>query len=244
MSNTSTYIKHLSKIKSLIEKNDFDTAIHFIDISQNHTNSYTKEKFRLEYSIVFGLEKLVVYFLDNGYEINYVNPAKRTPLDIALIKNRYNITKELLEHGAKINNLTTDAISCTINFNVISLLQLLLDYGLNVNYILSDGMTILMVCVSNRKINKMKLLIDRGADVNYLTVENQNALFYLNSSDNFTERRKIIDILIGAGIDLKQKDINGQDVFSYLNSQPSPLREKTLFFIKQAIRKRKIKQII
>ncbi len=154
---------------------------------------------------------LIKQRIDEGVNVNSVDSNKFTPLHYALIYQKSEIVKILVNNGADINKKNkygTPPIFYA--YDDISI-RLLLDAGANVNHKTHDGITPLLSAIY--KVNQYiaEELIKQGADVNVISPDGTSPLNILNQRKNtfFGQREKNLRGLIvskgGKDISIRSK---------------------------------------
>ena len=109
--------------------------------------------------------------LKAGADINYQNRYGFTAVAMACIRGRYLMAKLLLEAGANFNIPIKDiygntpllrAVAMKVHTNII---ELLLEYGVDINFRDDDGHTTLTWAINNRKTEVFEFLLKNGAEL-------------------------------------------------------------------------------
>lgn len=215
----------------------FEDAIELIDTLKPKIYKASIDGFRFEYIINNSLNELFNYLIDNGCSPYIKTSLYDVLIDYVLNEEKYHMTKKLLDNGVPIGSIGELQIINIIKFKDIKISELLLDYGLDVNYSDKFGVTLLMYSVLSGRGNVVELLIKKGADVNLVDFKGQNALFYLTNYDPEKVIRMISDKLIRTGINYNQIDELNNTFYDELN-------KNTIQIVKQVLRKYKIKHIL
>ena len=110
-----------------------------------------------------GKMEIVKILLTAGANINFKNNSKLDAIYFASERGHYDIVKILMKFGILINPKCIHNASAN---DQIALIELLLDYGIDVNSKTQTGNSCLHVAVFNDRLAAAKFLISRGADVN------------------------------------------------------------------------------
>lgn len=88
-------------------------------------------------------EEMVIFLLNNGYEVNVEDIDGNTPLHIAVNNNLIYIIEILLKNGANINSLNKHGdtpLHISIKHNLLKILLLLLDNSADIRIANIDGL--------------------------------------------------------------------------------------------------------
>ena len=111
--------------------------------------------------------------------INQRNNFGLTAVNAAVIRGRSGLVKRLLMVGAEIDeNVLMVALRCSMSEEARNtIVKDLLSYGADVNYQEdSDGFTVLMVCILNKRFELVKVFLDAGADPSIVDKRGNTAL--------------------------------------------------------------------
>lgn len=168
----------------------------------------------------------------NGKDDNY---GKITPLFIAIENGNVEITRLLLDFGAKVNvrdggkqtplmRLDEDATP--------ELVKLLLDHDIKVDLTDKEGNTALILVAENVKPEVLSALIDAGADVNHANNEGQTALMNAANRDILESVRMLLQA--GARVNAKNTDgetaidlVSDEEIGNLLISYGALVKERT-----------------
>ncbi|RLN30226.1 hypothetical protein C2845_PM05G02570 [Panicum miliaceum] len=106
--------------------------------------------------------------LSKGVDVDPVN-YRGTPLHLAAAKDRDQVVKILLEHGADPNKVVNHVFSPLMMAccgHSLKCMKLLVQVGADVNFISPSGPSILMEAVDDGLTDIVKLLLEAGADPN------------------------------------------------------------------------------
>ncbi|BFZ23420.1 hypothetical protein BsWGS_26459 [Bradybaena similaris] len=154
-------------------------------------------------------ETVVEAFLKCGAFVDGKSGGGRTPLMIALSKNRSRrIVQMLLDHGAQSNVRDSKgntplllAARANNTDNIVCLLEFFKYSKESLNAQSYDGSTALMVASKNCNPEVVKHLVSHGADVNITDVSGNTAL--LHAADNVGDKNvEVLTTLISAGSDI------------------------------------------
>ena len=155
-------------------------------------------------------------------DIHAVNYGNMSVLHFAVDADAYDICKYLLENGCDVNAVDNKNRSLWWDVKSDKMARLLIDYGIKLDGKDTFDTPDLFSIVYNRRIGVMREFIDAGADINVTNQKLENALFITTQRD-FNERqrndvnydenknRNVVKLLIDGGIDIKQKNLRGED---------------------------------
>lgn len=162
--------------------------------------------------------------INNGADINVKNSEGKTPLSIAIDNNNVDMVRLLLNHGAKINEITDRYTGRTEFFSAmrvgsISLVELLLQKGANINALDSNGMPPLASALWYKRKDIVELLINRGADVNILSKNGDTLL------QGHSHNIDMFELLLKHGVNVNAKNKYGNTLLWSVccDSEPSEL---------------------
>lgn len=209
-----------------------------------NTLGYSRSKNHnlLEIALIYNDEKTFKYLISKGFNINYINPVTGDNLLHAAChhpKNK-NIIKYLLKNKKFIHNLNMPNNVGDTPF-LIANKQTDIDF---INYLVTKGANVSVVNKNNcnalhafcsgvspsniwrsvsynikqaKKILKyIDLLINSGISINSVDSENNNAILHLSQSNNNENKTFILKKLYECGINLEQKNNDGNTVLNYL----------------------------
>jgi ankyrin repeat protein len=165
----------------------------------NYLNNYDKYNdsnhcYTVDMSSV---EEILVYLIDNKVCINTITVSGVTALSNAVISNRYNIAKKLLQNGA------------------------------DPNVLVLNGETILNIALSKRNIQMIELLLEFGANPYIKNCSGENAIDISTKNYIYLQRyithRKIDELNILKLIEDKALDLDNKKIFNYLIQNPSEI---------------------
>jgi ankyrin repeat protein len=157
--------------------------------------------------------------LEKGTSPNIKNQTKETALHL-LSQEKYfsaadkEIIKLLIFYGVLIDlkdNQGNTALNIACSYGVLSMVNILLKNGANINSQNNIGMTSLHGAVLNpANVDITRLLLAKGANVNLCDYKEQSPLNYavacnIDNSEN-------IKLLLNAGADINLKDIHGDSI--------------------------------
>ncbi|UKZ50022.1 hypothetical protein TrVGV298_004279 [Trichoderma virens] len=167
---------------------------------------------------IFGLESIVAYFFDNGYDIDARDANGRTPLWWASEMGQRNVVNLLIDYGAEINS-TDYTKHETPLFKALELgrediIRLLLENGADANLI-ANGLTALSYPIEEKDQGTVKLLLENGANVNLMDNGGYPPLVYaIRKKDN-----GIIRLLLENGADINLMNTKGYPALFYAITQ-------------------------
>ena len=192
----------------------------------------------LFYSVLKKDDSITKFLIENGINVNIVDKKRQTALFNAVILGSENLTtiELLLEHGANLNikdyadktlldeilkinaivkNPDDFKIEGKYNLvqkdrNYIKLTGILIENGLAIDRIDSQGQTVLYKEVERENYDTVDFLIDSGADVNAQDNDGRTVLFdaVLKGPSNMN----MIDHLISKGADIDNRDFYEKSV--------------------------------
>lgn len=154
----------------------------------------------------------VVSAIKAGVDVNYVNKDGETPLCHACINDEYDIAEVLLQHGAnpnvkdrKGNSLITIACDNACTYLYTDFLQLLYDYGADINGLTKDNYDIAVIAMSQNEQDVLDwILSKRDFNVNKVTSEGTD-LIYAITEDYYDYVKQLLDV----GADPNVPDLHG-----------------------------------
>ncbi len=206
----------------------------------------------LVYAAYSGSEALVAYLLEKGAEVNHHGKDGITPLIMALREGNGHVAKLLVARGAKRDgrhekDLKNHFLLLAAGTGRTGLVKKLIGEGAEINYLDYYGRTPLFLAAMNGHLETARALVGAGADVKKQCLDGSAPLhafigktmkisraWYRNDPYPHDERinREMIDLLIGAGADMKAVDMKGR---SPLNVALSKYRVST-YLVKRLIR--------
>ncbi|MGI8642462.1 MAG: ankyrin repeat domain-containing protein [Pyrinomonadaceae bacterium] len=158
-------------------------------------------------------------------EDSYPNPfGELTDLEFAAVHGRTGIIKVLIEAGADVNarsliGLGSTPLRAATCSGQAEAVQLLIDYGTDLEAKDSLGKTCLFYAVEFGYRKVLQVLLDSGADVNVSDKWGQTLLSYavLHNSIEF------VKILLAASADVNATDTDGNTVLDYVRYKRSSI---------------------
>ncbi|CAG9821113.1 unnamed protein product [Phaedon cochleariae] len=163
-------------------------------------------------AVCSGNKELVIQYLDNGLEINVNLEDNWTPLLLSVSFGNAEITSELLKRGADVNNrrdgLTALMMSCncpkeTSPFREsLKVIEMLVEYGANVNAINRKRMTALMFAANVGNLPAVKYLLplsNKNAEDN----QRWTALFWAVNGNSIG----VVEYLLQEGLEYTVPDV-------------------------------------
>ena len=154
-------------------------------------------------------EKTIRRLIDGGADVNTSLPNNSTLLSFAVIENKPDLVKFLLDRGAKVNVQQIQGFTplneCALQqvnntaqqqTNSVKIAEMLLSHGADPN--LGTIATLKTACQSNN-FELVKLLVKYGADVNIRGNQNNTPLMYCRSF-------RFIEFLISKGANVNAQD--------------------------------------
>lgn len=159
----------------------FDGDIETIKLLLNHRIDINA-KTNLNWSALMlaaskGDEKIVELLLDNGADTSTTNNDGNTAMDL-VNKNNKRLLKLFKNRGLKNENEISDEvflINAIKNHNTHTI-EILLNKGVDINYIDDRGFSALMYAAKDGIIDTIEYLIDNGADVSLANKKGQKAI--------------------------------------------------------------------
>lgn len=150
-------------------------------------------------------------------EDNYPDPfGELTDLEFAAVHGRTGIIKVLLEAGADVNaksllGLESAPLMAAVGGGHAEVVQLLIDYGADLEATDSLGKTCLFYAVEFGYRKVLQVLLDSGAEVNVSDKWGQTLLSYAVGHNSV----EFVKILLAAGADVNATDRDGNTVLDY-----------------------------
>lgn len=167
----------------------------------------------------------VEILLDHGVSVSYTNEFGDTFLIMAVVEDRIDVVKFLLERGADINQkggLGISPLTSACLHGNTKIFHLLFGYvdengnSVDVNQQTDFGTTALSEIVSKRNNeNIMELLLERGADPSIADKRGDNTLHHAVGGEN----ENIIRMILATGIDVNLVNLKGQTASEMAASQ-------------------------
>lgn len=172
--------------------------------------------------------EIIKMLMDTGINVNNQNNKGQTALMIAFktalkSNSSIDIVKLLLENKANVNQVdiygdTVLTLTCKKYRNKIelSMIQLLVKFGLDINIQNSKGNSALMILADKRNDDDQVIsyLIENCSDVNIINNDKETILIRMCASDYIYEDN-IIKLLIEKGANLDNQDVNGATAIMY-----------------------------
>lgn len=129
-----------------------------------------------------------------------------TPLFHAYANGRYDVFNKLIEQGANIHHIDNNGKPILlITQKYPSMIQILVDKGVDINAQDKLGWTALHSAIWSNKIKSVELLFKLGADVGMKTTTGDTAMSLAAHKSNI----RIIKLLVASGADVNNVDIHG-----------------------------------
>lgn len=167
-------------------------------------NTFTQYSKALLPAISSGKVDDVMYLLNHGADVNYVDPDKETytPLTQAITKEDKVMINLLIDNGADVN--LPDSIGIyplEHSLKYVDLTSLLLSKSANPSYAL-------LKAISSGKVDRVVYLLDNGADVNFL---DRTKEYYTPLTRAITKEDEVmINLLLSRGADVNLPDNIGE----------------------------------
>jgi len=153
----------------------------------------------LHHAVQYGHKSVVEMLVAHGADVNAKDGwgKGKTPLEIASSHNRKDLIELLSSKGAE-----TTSIHLAAQLGDLEKVKAFLERGTDINAKNDDGMTPLLLAISNKQTEVTKFLIENGADVNVGDKQDYVPLVYaLGNEDSNT-----VQLLLDKGADIKSKD--------------------------------------
>ena len=148
--------------------------------------------------------------IEGGVEFERVAEAGYTPVALAAVLNRYEALQALLAAGANPNGLTGVIAGNPMHAHVSNggqfnpkVVELLLDYGADIEALDQDGMTPLLKATGYLNLKAVSYLLERGANVNAKDKRGRRPLHLCvrTSLQEWDMAGEVAQLLIDAGAD-------------------------------------------
>ena len=147
--------------------------------------------------------------LSRGFDVNSKDSLGRTPLMIAAAKGKKQAVDFLLSKGAdpSLKTLTEKKLlHAAVEGGNVAIVETVLSLDIPVNSIDKDGLTPLMIAVSNNKLETLEFLLSNGADP-FLKDEKERNVLNISAECGCTD---VIERLLSSGMDIDSRDDKGQ----------------------------------
>ena len=147
--------------------------------------------------------------IEKGIGIDPEDIYTETPLQWAIIYNKQELVKLLFKKDVilSIDNPVIDAIK----YNQPGIAKFLIEKGIDINAVDSEGKNALMYAIRNELSEIAKLLIEKGIDIHAVDVKGKNALMHAIQIRN----SEVAKLLIEKGIDIHTVNSNGENALIY-----------------------------
>lgn len=216
--NKAGVIKHVFKSKKLKLKK--------ISVDQN-----------LIRAVQVGHIEIIRVLLDNGADINYVNPSGMTLLSVIIEKYRIAHAEENTENTEKYKSIINFLIENNINLNYCDsdgntpltlalkkdlpeLAKEMIIKGVNVNYVDADGNSLLSIALNKVESNSLyeeiaSLMIEKGANLNHIDKDGHTPITISIDKD----LRELVKLMVEKGANLIQIDAKGRYPFKMVSDK-------------------------
>lgn len=152
----------------------------------------------------------VKQMLEQGFDVNRINPEGLTPLHQALGKNALDICLALLQSGANIEAQTPDEwrpLHCAARSGLEAPVRLCLDYKADWLPSTADGQTALHQACQSNNLEAVRILIEKGSDIEAQDIRKFTPLLAAAASGH----ESIVKFLLGNGADVHAHDVDGDN---------------------------------
>nr|WP_144929186.1 ankyrin repeat domain-containing protein [Paenibacillus bovis] len=157
------YIDH-SALAKAIKKADMNRVFYLLENANVDERRFKGDLITLlSKAVDSGDHVSVQRLLDYGVDVNAANRDGDTPLSIAVANEDMEMTRLLLEHGANPNEAAL--IFDVIKREKMAYLDLLMEYGGDINKANEAGLLPIQQAVSDGDVELVKVLLELGADV-------------------------------------------------------------------------------
>jgi ankyrin repeat protein len=180
----------------------------------------------IDYAAARGQEKMIKALIDKGARFNlqslhwtssYHHQPRFNVLQMASRhKNSAPVLRLLFEYGAKVNEVERNEsqsqmspLQVAAQYGDRDSLQVLLDYGADVNFTNPDGNTPVHSAVEGGQSENLKLLIKQGANINATNKTKKSALMLTMDYSWRDQSSSLIQILVDNGADIDITDCDG-----------------------------------
>jgi len=132
-------------------------------------------------------------------------------LNKAIIINRDIFAERLIVAGANLNIRSNNygggdfPLMLASRKNNARIVEILIDYGADINYTDTMGITALMAASTSNRPDIVNILLNRGANIDFISYIGETALF----KAVILERENIVDILLNRGANVNIRNIHG-----------------------------------
>ncbi|MGD2183132.1 ankyrin repeat domain-containing protein [Lusitaniella coriacea] len=205
-------------------------------------NSITPNAENLVLAIESGDLARVKYFIAVGVDVNSLPPDESVvpPLGYAIAYGHTDMIKVLLKAGAKVHDFLIaqlphlPSIVEAAGQEVYDILTLLIKAGIDVDFSLEEGDTLLHKAVEDADTPLVDFLLRVGADVNrynqYGWTPLMSAVFYVDSDSYQLE---IVKSLLENGADIKLEDNSGKSVLA--QAKEAGVRKEVVQLLQESI---------
>jgi ankyrin repeat protein len=139
----------------------------------------------------------------------------QTPLMYEVSKRNKEAVQFLLDHGANVNQTTGDGlIALRFACSDTDMARYLIEQGIFINSATRTGATVIFDFARAGNASGVRLLLKHGAKANTITELGYTPLMAAAKSGS----AETVSVLISAGVDLRVKDVSGNDALYYAES--------------------------
>jgi len=159
--------------------------------------------------------ELVDIILNAGADVNLNSNKTSPPLFYAIAQGDLDLIIKLINEGADVKIINPEDGNSSIQYailsrylsnnNLVRLLQILVDAGLDLNAN-NDEFPVLIKTLQSRErpFFLVKKLLELGVDAKHVDIDQRSALFYVPRNDV-----RVAEVLIAAGVPLESTDVYG-----------------------------------
>jgi ankyrin repeat protein len=199
---------------------DRGANIMTMDVGQNRSGGSA-----IDYAAARGREKVVRTLIDKGARFNlqslhrtssYCRQSFNVLQMASQHKNSAPVLRLLFEYGAKANEVGRNEsqsqlspLQLAAQYGDQDSLQVLLEYGADVNFTGPDGNTPIHNAAEGGQIENLKLLLKQGANINATNKAKKTALMLTVNFHNRSQYSSVIQVLVDNGADINMTDCDG-----------------------------------
>ena len=156
------------------------------------------------------------YLIDQGINVNIKsNPQGFTALHEAVVDNRSQVTKVLIDNQVDLNAVTSQGDTALHLTNDTAILSYLIKKGADINILNNKNKSPLSLALENKNYEVCNILLDAGARLNVNTTD-MEILTYIVEYDNLAIKKKILNKFLD--VENKQETLTGIAAYACLNN--------------------------